>query len=148
KGPQEGSAGGQLTRLLVHLIPVVDIQGLTGLLHETEAMVLSISDQSAQQAALAELYEVLATNEDYTRKAHCSVWYQVTRGEVRTAVSGESEVWEGGGGEDKVEGRGGGAVLAADVGAPTAEAERRGRRCNYITFGLMDFVQSVLLFPT
>lgn len=26
KGPQEGSAGGQLTRLLVHLIPIVDIQ--------------------------------------------------------------------------------------------------------------------------
>lgn len=37
---------------------------------------LSISDQTAQQAALAELYEVLAANEDYTRKAHCTVWYQ------------------------------------------------------------------------
>ncbi|GAQ84329.1 hypothetical protein KFL_001850040 [Klebsormidium nitens] len=76
KAPQEGSRGGQLTRLLVHLIPIVDIQVLTGLLHETEAVVLFISDQSAQQAALAELYEVLAANEDYTRKAHCTVWYQ------------------------------------------------------------------------
>lgn len=54
----------------------VQLQVLTGLLHETEAVVLSIQDQTAQQAALAELYEVLAANEDYTRKAHCTVWYQ------------------------------------------------------------------------
>lgn len=94
---QHGDAAGKLRSLLMAVIPIVDLQVLSVCLREVARLLLQLTASGLSQAeALAELYQVLAASDDYTRKPFTvpffqSLSYLCAAQEARQAVRGRND---------------------------------------------------------